>query len=101
MNRMLETADLRGEVFRTAQAYHAALADYCHAMGTAQDMESPSQVLLGRGVFYYLALSKLLARESSQRLAERMYYLRASQRALSRRYALMQQAVVNPGLPVP
>jgi hypothetical protein len=101
MNPALETAELRSEVFRAAHAYHGALAGYCHAMATEQDIESPSQVLLGHGLFYYIALSKLLARERSQRLAQRMKYLRASQQALSRRYALVKQRAVNPRRPAP
>ena len=91
MNPIPETAELRGEVFKAAREYHAALADYCHAMAGARDIETPAQVLFGSGLFYYVALSRLLARESSQRIAERLNYLRASQVALSRRYALVKQ----------
>lgn len=91
MNQLPETVELRGEVFKAAKDYHGALAEYCHAMARAQDIETPAQVLLGRGVFYYLALSRLLAREGGQRVVERMRYLRVSQRALSRRYALHKE----------
>ena len=91
MNPLPDTAELRSEVFRAAQDYHGALADYCHAMAEARDIETPAQVLFGRGLFYYLALSRLLARENTQRLAERLRYLRTSQFTLARRYALVKQ----------
>ena len=87
----VRTLQLRAEVFKAAHEYHAALAAYCRATATAQDIESPTQVLLGKGLFYYIALSKLLARESTQRLAERMNYLRNSQQLLARRYAQLKQ----------
>jgi hypothetical protein len=98
---MSETAELRGQMFRAAHEYHAALAAYCEAMRKSADIENPTQVLLGKGLFYYLALSKLLARESTRRIVERMSYLRASQQVLARRYALLKQARASSGLPAP
>lgn len=98
---MTETAELRGQVYRAAHEYHAALAAYCHAARRGEDIESPTQVLLGKGLFYYLALSRLLARESTGRIVERMSYLRESQQVLARRYALLKQARPSPVLPAP
>ena len=88
-----ETAELRSEVFRTAQDYHGALAAYCRAVARAKDIETPAQVLVGRGLFYDLALSRLLAHENTERLAQRLRYLRTSQFTLARRYSLVKQAV--------
>lgn len=88
---MNEAAELRGQVFRAAREYHAALAAYCQAMSNRADIENPTQVLLGKGLFYYLALSRLLAKERTQRIVERMSYLRVSQHVVARRYALLKQ----------
>jgi hypothetical protein len=97
----LKTLELRAEMFKAAHEYHAALAAYCRARATDRDIESPTQILLGKGLFYYIALSKLLAHESTQRLAERMSFLRSSQRLLARRYAQLKQPLPSSALPAP
>jgi hypothetical protein len=97
----MNSTELRGEVYKAAHEYHAALAAYCHARRAGEDIESPTQILLGKGLFYYIALSKLLGRENSERLLQRMSYLRNSQQLLARRYAQLKQRLSSSALPAP
>ena len=46
----------RAEVFRTAREYFGAAARYWQAALRGEDMETPTQDLLGRSLFYEAAL---------------------------------------------
>jgi hypothetical protein len=86
-----DSAELRRQMFRAAHDYHDAAARYCRAWSAEADIETPTQVLLGKSLFYYLALSKLLAAESSESVQRRLRYLRETQKMLARRYDLVKQ----------
>lgn len=49
-------ADPRNEVFQAARAYFGAAARYSRAMRTGADLETPTQELVGHGIFYAMAL---------------------------------------------
>ena len=87
----LDPSDLRKKVFRAARDYHAAVRDFCRAAQRGLDLETPCQVLVGKGVFYYVALSELLSQEDTPRTRQRLVDLRASQIAISRRYSRFKQ----------
>jgi len=50
--------DPRHEVFRAARDYYDAAARYWRAARKREDMETPTQELLGRSLFYDAALKR-------------------------------------------
>ena len=76
-------ADSRHEVFRTAHDYYDAAARYWRAARKREDMETPTQELLGRSLFYAEALKK----SSGEAARRRLRVLRWQVHALTERYA--------------
>ena len=83
--------DLRAEVFTTAGAYHAAIARYCRALRTRQDIETPVQELLGHSIFYRSALEKLLATGDRATGERRLRCLRILLAGASRQYTALKR----------
>ena len=80
---------LRHEVFQTANAYRVAAQQYCRAARLHENLEAPTQELLGRSIFYGDALRKLRdasTGEVSEDAARRLRALTTSIHELSRRY---------------
>jgi hypothetical protein len=57
--------DFHREVFRTAHAYHAALANYARSMRSGVDIESAAQGVVGASLRYRVALDRLLQENPS------------------------------------
>ena len=50
---------LLAELFRSARAYHSALAAYAAALRSGEDIESAAQTVVGTGLHYRMALERL------------------------------------------
>ena len=57
----------RHEVFRSAQAYFGAVAEYWRALRSGEDMETPTQEVLGRSLIYQAALDSYLRKKPGAR----------------------------------
>lgn len=82
--------DLRHLIFQTAHAYFEAAARYWTAARRGEDMETPTQELVGRGIFYHQALVEYVQAVPDARFARRrLAYLREHARLTSRLYPRM------------
>ena len=82
---------LLGDLFRSAQAYHGALAQYAAALRACDDIETPAQTIIGTALRYRVALDRVLGEADAQSVAlvasrGRLKRLRAMLASTSRRY---------------
>lgn len=82
---------LLGDLFRSAQAYHGALAEYAAALRVGEDIETPSQTVIGTALRYRIALDRMLDQADAESIRVvasrgRLKRLRAMLISTSRRY---------------
>ena len=86
---------LLADLFRAAKAYHGALAQYAAAAHSGDDLESPSQAVIGTALRYRRALDRLLEENDPQAMRVvagrgRLKRLRTTLENASRRYNLVK-----------
>ena len=84
---------LRGDMFRAARAYHAAVAAYCRVLGNGEDLEDAAQQVLGASLRYRIAIDRLIASTAEDVGSHRLLQaLSAQLNCLSRQYNTVKRA---------
>jgi hypothetical protein len=80
-------------MFRTAKSYHAALARYCRALASGEDLEDATQEVIGASLGYRDAINAVIAAAPEDKVsATRLRALRLQLHCLTRQYNVIKRS---------